>query len=164
MVSITPDDFTIVAAYDRPNWVEITEFQSGVIRIGLVPAGEHTVFFILRCGTLPWADMPFALGRLPDRRNVPVARSPTAGFFIHMELVDLTSHIVCAMHSFTVTPQFSEVLEDQISKQRANLANFSEEKYDAEIAAFYRRYPHQNDMPVGAIVFETAGMKFPKRC
>ena len=89
-------------------------------------------------------------------------RADNEGYLIHYTLSDLTTRIVCALRMFTITPAFATALEQQIEKLRRNLPSFTQQRHHAEIAAFYRRYPNQNQMVQAAMIVETAGMKFPR--
>ena len=159
VLEITPDDFSIYAILDRPTPHEVKECQTGRIRIGLVPAGDHTFLLIMRSGTLNWTDMPFTLG---DDRDVLPPREPDTGYLVRYQLCDLTTRVCCALRMFTITPAFCTLLERQIDKLRRNLSSFTRDKHLAEIAAFYRRYPSQNHVVEAAMIVETGGMKFPR--
>ena len=162
VLSISPEDFGICAILDQPTPREIHEYQ-GHLRIGLVPAGAHTFFLIMKPGDLHWTDAPYTLGSVPpDQRSAWEPRDADRGYFVHFELCDLTTRRICALRAFTVTPAFSTVLESQIVKLYRNLPTFSLEKHKAEVAEFYRRYPDPNRMTDAAVIIETAGMQFPQ--
>ena len=154
-----PGYLGICSIFDRPTPHEISEHRQRNMRIGLAPAGDHTCFVIMKIGTLNWADMPFTLGI--DQPDLLPPRAPNTGYAWHRELVDLAG-IVHSIGMFSVTPTFSALFEQQIAKLRKNLWMFSPAKHQAEVAAFYRRYPDQNGMAPAAIIIEQAGMAFPR--
>lgn len=138
--------------------------SEGEIRFGLYPAGDHTFFLLhsIEGFTQGWADAPYALGVLSPENRPKHDRDPTTGYLFSFILAESTTGIIRAMRAATVTPRFSQRLDDALKRLENNLPDFSREKHDAEIQAAYRRFPRPYDMAKGAVVKEVLGRKFPK--
>jgi hypothetical protein len=151
-------------AYATPHRVEIKAFRENPIRIGLVRAGVHTAFllFDIQGCTDGWCDASYALGLVdPDYRDID-HRSRDKGWLLAGFLIDAVSGIVCGLRMATMTPAFSQLLDDLVAEQRVALPEFTRQRHNAEIAAAHARWPKPKDMAKDALAIETAGISFEK--
>ena len=141
---------------------EIRGARRDRIRVGFLPYGEHTCFFMLSIPSLSdaWMDAPFALGRVsPEHREFPEIESERHGYFCTLCLVERSDEVVKALRGFTVSPDVTRAVASEIERQRAGLDRYSEAAHAEEVRWAYQEMPHPNDMAKRAEVVETAGSK-----
>jgi len=150
--------------YVRPRPSEIRAFRRSKVRFGLVRGGTHTAFLLFSIPglTVGWADASYALGMVhPEDREID-RRGPGEGWLISMLLICAETGVLHALRAVTVTPAFSERLDELVAEQRAVLPAFSRAAHEAEIAAAYRRWPTPNHMAKDALITEFGGLSFHK--
>lgn len=150
--------------FRKPTAREIRGAQSGRVRLGIVPAGRHTAFFLydVEYATTGWADASYALGLLtPEERELP-KRASNEGWLMTLLMVDADTGIVHSLRQLTMTPAFSDRLDGIVEAQRAALPDFTPQAHFAEIDAAYRRWPKPSDMVEFSVATERAGLPFQK--
>jgi len=149
-------------AYNTPQPFEIKGFRKSPLKIGLVDAGIHTLFFLFHLNdcTDGWADASYALGLVdPDYRAID-RRREKEGWLITAYFFDALNGMVHALRAATMTPRFSTCLDTLVARQRAALPEFTRAKHNAEIAAAHARWQTPSMMVKDAIITEIAGVKF----
>lgn len=152
----------LIVYLTKPTAGEIQATRRGELNIGIHDGGKHTTFVLIKCAGLfsHWADAPYAYGLVQDSLKAIPARRQTDGWLFNMFLADSHTGIIAAMRTFTVTPYFSLLLDQQVEKQKKNLNIFTEADHDREIKTAYLRYPSVDSMVKDALHVERAGQKF----
>lgn len=133
--------------------------RQDTLKIGLVPYGDHTAFFLLSAARLSngWLDMPFSLGLVPeDERTFPEV-GPDQGLMATLWLTEKRDNTLRGIRGVTMSPSFSSEVLKEVERQRANLVSFSPAAHRAEIEKAYRECPRPTDLATKATTIETAG-------
>lgn len=150
--------------YPEPSAREIAGANNDPLEVGLVPAGQHTLFLIYRCAGLTgcWADASFGYGLVdPEMRLRPEDRTAREGYPLLVMLIDGQSGILRAARAMSLSPAFSAELDRLTALQRDALPAFTPTRHDAERHAAYARWPHPDMMAQDATIIEQAGLPFP---
>lgn len=162
MVDINRTGIHVWASYASPTAREVRGAREGKMRLALVPGGAHTLFVLLQVDMLAkgWADMPYALGRMPRETWLPPSANPKAGRFVLLTLIDQPGGIVRALRGVSTTPAFCAELDRLLAALAAESAHYTEAAHVAEIEVAYRRWPNADAMVRHATIVETAGLPF----
>jgi hypothetical protein len=152
--------------YERPIPREVRGARTGLLRLGLLPAGKHTLFLLVQQDYLlkGWADAPFAWSKVATKnRYLPVEHEESSrsarGYLFNVVMTDERG-IVHALRVTSVTPRFTAILDAALREQEWHANDFSVAAHDAEVEAAYRRWPTANAMASAAAIVEVAGMQF----
>lgn len=133
--------------------------RQDTLKVGLVPYGDHTAFFLLSADRLSkgWLDTPFSLGAIPeDKRTFPEVSSDH-GFMSTLWLIEKRDNTVRGIRGFTMSPGLSAEVLKEVERQRSNLVSFSPAAHRAEVEKAYRECPSLTDLATKATKVETAG-------
>lgn len=133
--------------------------RQDTLKIGLVPYGDHTAFFMLSAERLSkgWLDTPFSLGAVPEDKRIFPEVTSDQGFLSTLWLVEKRDNTVRGIRGFTMSPAFSSEVLKEVERQRANLVLFSPAAHQAEVEKAYRECPSPTDLMTKATTLETAG-------
>ncbi len=149
----------LFAVYESPTPLEVHGFRKNPIQIALVPGGKHTLFFMFEIerGTNGWADCPYSFLKLaPENREFTRAPESADGYFMVVHLVDQNG-IVHAIRGVSMTPKFSDALDENLRHQARHSGSYSAAAHDAEIGLAYKRWATSAHMVRAAVIKETAG-------
>ena len=154
----------IILGFRNPTPLEIHQAKIACLRLGLVSSGDHTTFLLVQNLQYPggWADAPFSWGKVaPHQRyfETDEAAPSTTGYLFRLYLTDQFG-IIRAIRMFTVTPRFSEALNNALRGQERHVDSWSVDAHNAEIAAAYRRWSTSKQMAKAATIIEEAGVPF----
>lgn len=155
----------LMLLWPNPTPAEVINFgRRKPIRFGLLPVSDHTLFLLFKIEgvTDDWSEAPFALGlTAPDERDMG-NRQPDEGYLFSFVLGDNRSGVIYAMRQATVTPRFSQHLDDQIARQTAALSRFDKAAHLREVDLTRQKYPKPADMIADAVIVESLGLPFQK--
>lgn len=115
-------------------------------------ASPDVLFFLYRfpAAQISWSDAPFAFGRLPaDQRVLPPALGPGQRMLLNIILVEATNGIILRLRAVSLSPHFTQVLNDAIIAQAAR--PYSDQTYDAEINRVYALHKTSSALLSGAV-------------
>lgn len=149
---------------DSPTPEEVEAVQSGPIKMAIFRSDEHLSFLLAHMPGLNaldgWDDAPFsAMMSAPEDRQMR-PREPEAGWAFIFVLVDTRTGILRALRTGTVSPVFSQIMEEVMTEQVANGAGFTRERHAQSIQSVYDRYPTPGLMARDAEIVEPFGVKF----
>jgi len=148
----------LLATLDPLSDKDVRAWRRGRLRVGLVPAGRHTLFALYEVeGFGGWSDAPFSLGAVPPAERALPERQPHQGRLLNVTVVEARSAIVRGLRAVSLSPAFAASLDQLLDRQREALAGWTPAAHQAEIADAYRRWPRTADMVAAAVITEIAG-------
>lgn len=150
--------------YRRPSPREVYGVRNSPMRVGLVPAGRHTLFLIydIPQTTNGWSDASFALGLVPPDARPEGRETDKEAWSLITLLTDARTGILHAARLSTMTPFFCTIMEKLVAQQRAALPEFTPAAHDKERRAAYRRWPRPQLMIHDALIWEQVGIPFER--
>jgi len=145
---LTPSGVELLLAFSRPTSKEIQDVKTGRAQFALL-AGEHVLLMAHRFGMMPWSDAPWqaslerAAGREPGLIDVPEGQR----LMVHVVLVDADNGLVRVLRTTSWDRAFVEAVRAAIERQ---LTATSPDRAQAEIQAWYGRYPETPDLVAAA--------------
>jgi hypothetical protein len=144
--------------FRNPSAVDIDAIARGPCEFALL-RGRDTFFFLYHFGdAVPWSDKPFSWWLVPeDERVTPkTADFPEPHDLLSIILVNADSGIIKALRVVTFSPAFTAAIRLAIADQ-AKYPFVGDAAYEAQIRAYYARYPSVEDMLPDAIARTVGG-------
>jgi len=138
-------ELELVLFFDNPSRHEVEAVRTGRSDFALYDHDDLVVLCYRFEGpkaNVPWSDSPYCWHLVAAAERIlppdPATLTPESRTLLHVVLVNAVGGQIQALHSLTLSPDFTRALFSAITRQAAR--PFDRAAYDLTIDALYRRY------------------------